>query len=88
MSLTQWIELLGAAMGLLGTLLLAGKGKRAGWGFVAFLASNVAWMVFASTYGHWGLFAQHAAFMLTSVWGIWRWLVQPWLEAVFDWEGS
>jgi hypothetical protein len=64
------------AFGVTGTLLLALKGKHAGWGFVAFLGSNVAWMVFAAANRHWWLLAQHAVFMATSALGIYTWLLQ------------
>jgi hypothetical protein len=71
------IELAAATFGLLGTILLAGNGKRAGWGFVAFLASNAGWLAFSYAGGHWSLFAQQIGFTVTSLFGIWRWLLQP-----------
>jgi nicotinamide riboside transporter PnuC len=78
------IEILAAVFGLVGTTLLALRGKRAGWGFVAFLASNAGWLVFAYGAGHWFLFAQQIGFTITSLIGIWQWLIKPptpWQEA-------
>jgi len=48
------LELTGAAFGVLGTVLLALNGRRAGWGFVAYLASNAAWIGFAWIHGRLG----------------------------------
>jgi hypothetical protein len=73
-------ELTGAAFGVLGTVLLALNGPRAGWGFVAYLASNAAWIGFAWIHGHWGLFAQQVAFTASSLLGVWVWLIRPTTE--------
>lgn len=70
------IELLAAFFGVLGTVLLAINGPRAGWGFVAYLASNAGWIAFAWINAHWGLLAQQIAFTLSSLFGIWRWLLR------------
>lgn len=74
---TALLEVAAAICGVAGTVLLARKGPRAGWGFVAFLASNVGWIAFAWIQAHWALLVQQLAFTVTSVWGIWNWLVQP-----------
>lgn len=73
----SFIELMGATFGVLGTLLLALNGPRAGWGFVAYLVSNGAWIWFAWIHGHWGLLAQQLAFTASSLLGVWVWLVKP-----------
>lgn len=78
---TLAIELTAAAFGVLGTVLLALKGPRAGWGFVAYLASNAGWIAFAWRLGHWGLLAQQVAFTASSLLGVWVWLIQPNTEA-------
>jgi hypothetical protein len=71
------LEIVGAAGGVLGTMLLALNGRFAGWGFVAFLVSNVGWIAFAASHGHQFLLAQQACFLITSVLGIWIWLLKP-----------
>ncbi len=71
------LEIISAAFGLIGTLLLALRGPRAGWGFVAYLVSNLGWLVFASRHAHWGLLAQYLGFLVTSVIGIYTWLIRP-----------
>lgn len=71
------IELFAAAFGILGNALLAYKGKHAGWGFVAFLASNAGWIAFALQHDHLGLLAQQLCFTATSLLGIYHWLVKP-----------
>jgi nicotinamide riboside transporter PnuC len=78
------IEWAAAAFGVAGTLLLATRGRFAGWGFVAYLASNAGWIVFAWRGGHWALLAQQLAFTVSSLIGAWVWLLQPRLANLFD----
>ena len=78
-----YIELSAALFGVLGTLLLAGRSRWAGWGFVAYLLSNGGWLVFSWDKGLWALFIQQLVFTGVSLYGIWTWLVQP----VVDGEG-
>ena len=85
------LEIAAAACGVLGTVLLALNGPRAGWGFVAYLASNAGWIWFAWWHGHWAMLVQQLAFTASSLLGIWLWLVRPWwqqqcalLDNVFD----
>lgn len=75
--MTEVIELLAAVCGLLGTLLLAFNGRWAGWGFVAFLGSNAGWLSFAAANHHWFMFWQQVGFTISSLFGIWVWLVRP-----------
>lgn len=72
-----YIEISAAVFGVLGTLLLAGRSRFAGWGFVAYLVSNAGWLAFAWDRGLWALLAQQAVFTGCSVYGIWNWLVRP-----------
>jgi hypothetical protein len=71
----RWIEACAAACGLAGAFLLASKGTYAGWGWVAFLGSNAGWIVFGAIRRHWFLVLQQLGFTVTSVLGIWRWLL-------------
>jgi len=73
----HFIEILSAALGLLGTVLLATRSPCAGWGFVAYLVSNIGWLVFSFNLGHMGLFWQQIGFLIMSLWGIWTWLISP-----------
>lgn len=85
----QVIEWAAALFGVWGTVLLALKGPRAGWGFVAYLASNAGWIAFAWHGGHWGLLSQQIVFVASSLLGIWVWLLRPALQALddlFDWS--
>jgi hypothetical protein len=68
-------EILAAAFGLAGAFLLAFKGEHAAWGWLAFLASNIGWLAFAWMRQHWFLLAQQVGFTVTSLLGIWRWLL-------------
>lgn len=70
MPLLEWC---GAGLGLLGALLLALNTRHSGWGFVAFLASNVCWIAFALMSGTYGLLTMQVGFTLTSLLGVYRW---------------
>ena len=73
----QNVEMLSAALGLLGSLLLATKSRYAGLAFVAWFVSNIGWLIFGARNDHWFFFAQQIGFTVTSVLGIWNWLVRP-----------
>lgn len=76
----HFAEIFGAALGLVGTVLLALRGRWAGWGFAAYLVSNVSWLVFSHGFAHWAMFVQYVGFTLTSLLGIWTWIVHPFLQ--------
>lgn len=71
------IELVAAVFGIAGTLFLAGKGRFAGYGFVAYLLSNFAWIAFAVDRELYGLLLQQLVFTLSSMYGVWMWLIRP-----------
>ena len=72
-----YIEISAALLGVLGTLLRAGRSRLAGWGFVAYLLSNAGWLVFSWDMSLWSLFAQQLVFTGCSLYGVWTWLVRP-----------
>ena len=82
-----YIEISAAFFGVLGTVLLAGRSRLAGWGFVAYLASNAGWLVFAWDMALHGLFAQQLVFTLCSLYGVWTWLVRPALASTKNKKG-
>lgn len=71
------IEMFSATMGLLGALLLATKTRFAGWAFVAWLVSNVGWILFGAGNNHWFFLLQQLGFLVTSIMGIYTWLIAP-----------
>jgi len=83
--MTIAFEIRGTLFGLLGAWYVAADGRRAGWGFVAFLASNAAWLIFAWLNAHWFQFAQQIGFTALSLRGLWiRWGV-PWRDDYDEW---
>lgn len=70
MAVAEWC---GCGFGLLGALVLALKMPWAGYGFVAFLLSNICWIIYGVMIGSWGLVSMQIGFMLTSALGIYRW---------------
>jgi hypothetical protein len=65
----------GSLTGLLGAGLLALNASISGFGFVAFLISNLAWIGFALSIRAYGLLMMQLGFTVTSVVGIARWLL-------------
>jgi len=72
LSMLEW---LGAWSGLAGAALLALRCRLSSYGWLLFLVSNVCWIAFATQSGIEGLQLQHIGFMLTSLLGIYRWLI-------------
>jgi nicotinamide riboside transporter PnuC len=67
------LEWAGTATGLVGAILLALNMPWSGWGFVAFLISNIFWISFAILRGYNGLLLLQIGFTVTSIIGIYRW---------------
>lgn len=85
----QHVEMLSAGLGLLGAILLATKSRYAGLAFVAWFVSNLGWLIFGAHNDHWFFFVQQIGFTVTSVLGIWNWLVNPALrQAQAEDEGA
>lgn len=69
-SVAEWT---GCTLGVIGAFLVATNSRVSAWGFVAFLLSNVAWIVFAVVEGKTGLLVQQVFFTATSLLGLWQW---------------
>lgn len=72
--LFEWV---GCATGLSGAALLACNKHYSGWGFALFLASNVAWIFFGVLSHTTGIVVMQMGFTVTSIIGVWRWLIAP-----------
>ena len=68
-------EWAGCGFGLLGSLLLSLNNSASRYGFIAFLCSNLCWLLFAKQIRSHGLLLMQLGFMATSVFGIYRWMV-------------
>ncbi|AEC18849.1 hypothetical protein PT7_0309 [Pusillimonas sp. T7-7] len=77
MTITTILEWTGALLGLSGAALLAAHHRYSGWGFLAFLISNLCWIGFAVLTSAFGLLVMQLGFMLTSVLGFFRWVLMP-----------
>lgn len=73
MSILEWS---GCFFGLLGAVILALNNQYSGWGFVAFLISNCLWIAFGIQTETMGLVLMQAGFTVTSLMGIWNWLIR------------
>jgi drug/metabolite transporter (DMT)-like permease len=66
------LEWVGSLLGLLGAYLLATHSRVSRYGWLAFLAANVAMVIFALGIQRYGLLVQQAGFMGTSLLGLRR----------------
>lgn len=65
----------GALTGLFGAWMVAANVDTSGYGFVAYLASNIFWVIFGYKQRAWGLVVQQVGFTGSSLLGIYRWLM-------------
>lgn len=72
-SLLEWT---GAAFGLIGAGLLAMNARFSGYGWIFFLASNVAWISYGLLMSAFGLVVMQIGFTATSLLGAYRWLIR------------
>lgn len=70
MTTEKLLEWAGAMLGIAGSALLAAK---IGWGFAAFLTSNLLWIAFGLKQRTWGLLTMQGFFTATSVAGLVNW---------------
>jgi len=70
----KFVEWFGSITGLLGSLILGLNTSFSGWGFVAFLLSNAAWLTYGFKTKTWSMVAMQIGFTVTSSIGVWRWL--------------
>jgi nicotinamide riboside transporter PnuC len=68
----DYLEWIGALSGLLGAFLLATHTNVSRYGWVAFLAANIAFIGFAIGIERYGLLLQQVGFMATSLLGLYR----------------
>lgn len=73
--MTDAIQWAGCALGVLGSFLLATNSRFSGYGFLAFLGSNAMWITYGLMVAAPALIVMQAAFTLTSLLGVYRWLL-------------
>ena len=71
------LEWAGSLLGLLGAFLLATHTRISRYGWLAFLAANIAMIAFAFAISRYGLLAQQVGFTGTSLLGLYRTGVWP-----------
>lgn len=69
------LEIAGAIPGMIGAMVLALNISISGWGWIAFLLSNIFWVGFSYKKQYPWMFVQQLVFTATSVTGIQRWLM-------------
>lgn len=70
-------EWAGCALGILGAVLVAVKSPHAHWAWVLWLVSNLSWTAYGLGTGQTAIALQQGAFSITSMIGLWHWLLRP-----------
>lgn len=81
-------EITTTVFGLIGAWYMAEEGKRVAIGFVAFLVANIAGIAFAIHNGHWILLLCQIGFTISSIRGLVKRWLKPWLEDCDEWRGD
>lgn len=68
-----------AGLAIAGALLLSLRLRISPWAWMCWVVSNVLWLVWSWQDGNWAVFAQQAAFLVTSLIGVYTHLVMPWM---------
>ena len=74
LSVKNYLEWSGCALGLAGSLLLALHIPMSGLGFALFLTSNLCWAAYAIKQRAYGLLTMQAGYTATSLLGIYNWV--------------
>jgi hypothetical protein len=77
MIFTDILQWTGCVTGISGSFLLAINTRYSGVGFLLFLISNGFWTLYGIATNAPGLIAMQIAFTITSMIGIYRWLLKP-----------
>lgn len=72
-----FFEWLGCALGILGAVLVAVKSPHAHWAWVLWLVSNLSWTAYGLGSGQTSIALQQGAFSITSMIGLWHWVLRP-----------
>ena len=64
-------------MGILGAVLVAVKSPHAHWAWVRWLVSSLSWTAYGLGTGQKSIALQQGAFSITSMIGLWHWVLRP-----------
>lgn len=75
----DWIDEIGSWSGVIAALLIASHIGAAGISFFIFLLSCSCYIYIAHVKNLSGMKRMNVIFFFVNSWGIWRWVIQPWL---------
>jgi hypothetical protein len=78
------LQLIAAALGIAGALILAVNTWWSGWAWPVWVLSTLAWAAYAWQTDQMGLLAQNGVFLLVNLVGCYRWLLQPAADALIE----
>lgn len=73
MLMTDFLQYIGAITGMIGALLMALNIPASRFAYVAYMASNTAWLVYGWMSDVPGLVLMQSVFFATTLIGLWKW---------------
>lgn len=70
-------EILGTVAGIAGALMLALNNRYSSWAWPVWVASNIAWIVYALDHHSYGFLVQQIVFTVINLVGIRKWFSKP-----------
>lgn len=75
----DWIDEIGSWSGVIAALLIASNIGAEGFAFPIFLLSCGSYIYIARVKNLSGMTRMNVIFFFINLWGVWRWVIQPWL---------
>lgn len=75
----DWFDEIGALTGIIGAFLISSNIGMEGAAYIIFLMSVMCFIYVGHAKGLNGIRRMNIVFLFINLWGIWRWLIQPWL---------
>lgn len=75
----DWFDEIGSLTGIVGAFLISSNIGMEGAAYIIFLLSVMCFIYVGHVKGLNGIRRMNIVFLFINLWGIWRWLIQPWL---------
>lgn len=74
-----WADEIGSFTGIIGTFLISSNIGLEGLAYMIFLITVGCYIYVGHVKGLSGMKRMNIVFFFINLWGLWRWLIQPWM---------